>query len=644
MKTQAPSPGSITFDHKVVVTLAIAVVAGHVLAATLFPRALWGLHFYAFFPARALGWALAGTLAAILALVASRLEWMSGSPRTPSSAKARVAGVALVAAGVFAIFWIFRLRHTLLGDAGPLTQHLPLGEHSHPRQPLTLFLHHLGYLLARPLAGAGRVPSELAFDSVALSSTLAGVAFVFVAWSLSRHLVSAHRGAEAVPRASLPVFALLVTQGYMMLFFGYVENYTLFTLALALYLLEGLRFLSGRSSLVRCELALVVAIGLNISGAILLPSLAVLALWGLRRPDLRKTVLRDLAIGVALVVALDRSLAALGGGYDARQTIRDMWYLVAGGQGGPGTFMYLLSLEHLRDVANVHLLIGPFAAALLLPLTLHWAARGRLRDPRLLYLLGAALPPLAASWLFAEPPLGFPRDWDLFSPYGVAYAAAAAYGLATGPLDLRAFGRLVGIAAVISVFHTAPWIAVNRSEPHALERFKTLPVARGREEFYVGYWYLKHGDRLQAREWFERAVAISPANNAAQYYLGLFAMDDGRYEEAAGHFAVSVEVRPSTVYYRFALVDALVLAGQPDSAATQLQWLIQSDSTQARYWACYGVVLSGVGKPTESRQAFVRATQLAPGDSAYARLLGRAGDPDAYARAVREEWDDLVVR
>lgn len=641
---KAPSDrNGATFDHQVVGWLTALVLAGYVAATLWFPRTLWGIHSYAFLPRPVQGWAIGLVLVALLGLVLSRFDWVSRAPGASPSRSVRLWRAVGIAGGALALFWIFRIRHTLLGDAHPLTQHLPLGMISHPRQPLAVLLHHFSYELGQRMAGTGRTPSSVAFDSVAAESALAGVVFVWVAWLLGRDIVSTRREGGANPWIAIPVSALLLTQGYMLLFFGYVENYTLYALAIGLYLLAGLRFLQGRAPFLPCVLALVLAVALDLAGAIFLPSLAVLAVWGLRRSGSRLAMVRDLAIGAVLVVGLDRLFTALGGDYNARQTFRDAWYLVARGEGGSGSLRYLLTAAHLRDVTNVQLLIGPFAAALLLPLAAHRLVRGGFRDPKLLYLLSATLPALGSAWLFAEPPLGFPRDWDLFSSYGVAYVTAAGYCLAIGPLSNRAFARLASVAAVVSLFHLAPWVALNTSESLALERFKTLPRVRGREEYYVGYWYLTHNDRAQAREWFERAVEVSQSNNAAQYYLGLFAVDDGHFDEGAARFMVCVEVRPSVRIYRMALVDALVLGGHPDRAIGQVRWLVKADPGVWRYWAAYGVVLSGIGRPEEARRALARALDLAPGNATVVRLLEHVGDPDAYARAVREDWDALVT-
>jgi tetratricopeptide (TPR) repeat protein len=196
----------------------------------------------------------------------------------------------------------------------------------------------------------------------------------------------------------------------------------------------------------------------------------------------------------------------------------------------------------------------------------------------------------------------------------------------------------------VSLFHLVPWIALNTSEARALKRWEFLPPAYGRYEYYIARWHLTHNEREQARQWLWKAVAANPGHGEAHYYLALYAVDEGRFDEAVRHLQVATRARPDLTKYRLALVDALVLDSHPESAVAELESLVRSDSTEARYWACYGVVLTGLGRIPDARIALGRARALAPRDSTYARLLARVADRDAYARAVRDDWDALVVR
>jgi Flp pilus assembly protein TadD len=412
---------------------------------------------------------------------------------------------------------------------------------------------------------------------------------------------------------------------------------------MTLFLWAGLAYLRGKAPLVLASIAVIAAIGLNFSGIVMLPALAMLALWGLLRPETRVSAIRDTIASVLILIGLQFGLAALGG-FSAREGFRYMWDLVARGEATDHSLAYLFSGAHMRDLFSFQLLMGPFAGFLFLPAVLHRGIAGGPRDARLGFVVTAALPAFVASVVYGDSIQGLPRDWDLFAPFAVIYAAAAIHCIASTPMRPVVTRRLLALATVVSLFHAAPWIAINTSVTRSLERYATLPLSRGRPEMTVGYWYLTHGQKERAREWFERSVAVYPGNNTAQYQLGLFAMDEGRFDEAVERFGIAVQSRPDKGNYRFSLVDALVMAGHPDAAVPELERLIDVEPGRAEYWACYGIVLSGLGRTADARAALTLAAARAPGDARIARLLARVGEPDAYARAVREDWDALVVK
>ena len=79
-------------------------------------------------------------------------------------------------------------------------------------------------------------------------------------------------------------------------------------------------------------------------------------------------------------------------------------------------------------------------------------------------------------------------------------------------------------------------------------------------------------------------------------------------------------------------------------ARPELERLLDTEPGRADYWACYGIVLSGLGRTADARAALELAKAAAPADPRIAKLLARVGEPDAFARAMQEDWDALVVK
>ena len=629
--------------------LAVVVVASHLLGATALTRPLWGTHFYAFFPSWALMVSLAATLVALAWILFRRAPAaVMPSEAVPVLPRAWTVIALATLAGV--LFWLLRLRHTLLGDSGVLSHDLPLGGSQHPRQPLAMLFHHYFYLLSRGLfATPGRPAADVAFDTVALEAVLTGVVFVPVILGLAREIAtSTVSGVEEPPATgSAWIATALLAQGGVQLFFGYVENYAVFTLLLAVYLWTGLRFLNRRGPLLAAGAALMGAIGFDLAGVVLLPSLALLAAWGFARAPSRAAVARDLALTLVLGLALGWLLAGLGGA-TGPAGLSYILRMVVRGEGAENSLAYLLAAAHWRDFFAIHMLIGPFAGFLVVLVAIYRLATRRILDGRVLFLLVAALPAFGASWLFGDPLQGFPRDWDLFAPFAIIWTTAGLACVVWEPLPARAARLLLATIVVVSVFHTGSWVAINSCFDRSFARYKTLPISRGRTEMVVGFWYLNHGQAQDARAWFERSVAAYPANNAAQHQLGLFDMDAGHYREAVERFRVATLVRPDKGNYRLSLVDALVLDGRPGEALPELDRLAgqggPSAPRQARLHACRGIVLAGLGRMSEAREALERARALDREEPRYRTLLARLDQPGFYRQALREDWDALILK
>jgi len=628
--------------------LAAGVVVAHGLGAFALRSTLWGANVYAFLPGAALPLALA--------LLGAGLWLAARTDPTPAplvrldawSPFARRAGAIAALGGSFLLFWIFREGHTLLGDGSPLTRSLPLGQRFHPYQPLTFLIHHGFYTITHGLF-PGDDPRETARATVALSSALAGALFIPVAWALAREIARAlNRATEDAggARAAAPlVFLALIAQGYVQLYFGYVENYTFSALLIGVYLLAGMSCLRGAAPLALPGVALVLGMALDLSNVLLVPSFLVLVVARLAASNRRLAVLRDLVLMSLFGTAIKALIASVEPGYDIALTA---WRVVLQALLGHGdraqSLAYMFSGEHVRDFLNEQLLIGPAGSFLFVTAVVGIAiARARLSAAGW-FVLVAGLVSLGGAWAATDLGLGYPRDWDLFAPSGMVFTAAALYLVLSSPWEGAPVRRWLLVLGLVALFHTVPWIALNTSFDRSFERFKVLPLGLGRTESAVGAIYLARGDTTQALDWFQRSLDAYPANNVAAFRLGQIRMRRGRYPEAGLAFATALRSRPDRDDYRFGLVDAIVRGGGPaDMARAHLDTLLARKPDEPAYWAAYGIVCLGLGDRARAVSAFGRAGEMAPADSAMlARLRLDLSATDGYARAVREEWPRIA--
>lgn len=635
--------------------LAGAVIAAHMLGAGSLRQGFWGADFYGYLPRAALATACALLATGLLLAIGRSAAIDRALLRIPEPNDVTTPGTrlrALAAVCVFFLaFWFFREGHTLLGDGGPLANDLPLGQRFHAREPLTYLIHHGFYELTHRLfRSQGGDAAEIARATVGLSSALAGALFVPVAWGLARELagtVKPDPADAAVPTARSIValcFLVLLAQGYIQLFFGYVENYTFSALVLGIYLLTSLRYLRGANPLALPGTALVLNVSLALSAVLLVPSFLVLLARGLATTERRWRTLRDLVVVSLVAAGITALMDSVEPGYNLASAACQVVAQALTGAGDRGeSLAYMFSGVHVRDFLNAQLLIGP-GAAFLFVAGVAWLVVARARPTAAsVFFLVVGTVSLGAAWVTTDLGLGYPRDWDLFAPSGLAFTAAGLHGLLSAPWRGAALRRWLFLLACVCLFHTVPWVWVNTSFDRSFARFKELPLGLGRTQAVVGAYYLAHGDTLQAIPWFERSLEEYPGNNNAAYGLGMIGMNRGLYRWSAQAFWTALRSRPDKDLYRFALVNAIVRGGgRPEWARPHLDTLLMRNPREPVYWAAYGVVCLGLGERDSAASAFRRARRLAPEDSSFAPLLLRVSQPDGYVRAVRGDWPAIA--
>jgi hypothetical protein len=417
------------------------------------------------------------------AVIWARLPWgrlAEGlSPRR--RANALRLGIALAA---LLPFYLFRLRHLRWGDAYILIHAIP-----HPQAqltytwqaPLDLFLHAKAWALGHRLFGWPD-PTPIYW----LISALAGGVFVWTLLGLMGWL-----GQDRAERGVIG--GLVLGLGLMQLFFGYIENYSLMTVGVLIYISLALRAQRGEVALIWPATALALTHALHPSTIVLAPSLLYLAwrapsrLLGSEvgdcfgpndgpRNDAARGIFRigrgmrtilQLAIPylfvfagiVALMTAGGHGLAALLGA-DAPGGGDRNWFVPLFQTRTRWEHYTMFSLGHLSDILNEQLLVAPAVwpgfvlAALLARRRLPW------RDGTFRLLLAMALLYLLLT-LTWNPDYGGQRDWDLFAPAALPAAILCGYTLVHA-LPERAALRAAGWALIAAqAFHTMLWIYQN---------------------------------------------------------------------------------------------------------------------------------------------------------------------------------------
>lgn len=460
------------------IALAVGLLALHLLSWFL-PAGntdgrggLWGLRMIYRLPA----WLpiLLAVPVGLIALLTSHirlgrlvLDRLAGPPHRPAQALnvargwlSRSGPPLLAGLAALPLFWLGRARPELFGDSAEITRKITFEAAIwREREPLDFFLHVQAFRLLSPLTGWD-VPTVYA-----VMSCLAGTLFVVAVVSLSARLAVRANDRWLVS-------GLILSAGFVQLFFGYLESYTLVTAGLAIALLLGLLCLDGRLGPAWPAFGLAAAATLHPIAIAAAPALAILCLarWQQSGYRLRAGLSQLLPALIGLItpfILLVALFIAYGytwerwqlasrqfGGVDGR-TFKPLIRVTSNLERYP-----LLSFDHPLAWLNEQLLIAPLGWPLVLLLLLWVGHRGLWRDARFAFLFLAAVSTTAFTALW-NPDLGTLNDWDLLSIGALPTMALAGYLLVTLPPRTSRRPLVGWLLLAVNLYHTGLWVAGN---------------------------------------------------------------------------------------------------------------------------------------------------------------------------------------
>ena len=588
------------------------------LAASFFPELrLWGFHVQAYLPL----WAKILLAAiALLPLLLLRTRLLAGrddsAPPGPGRSEYPLLACTILLLLV-GLFIVFRARAHFLGDGYTLLSILSAEDPLFKMREVGESLAHIW--LKKAVGLEGEPGALLSFRIIAVTG---GVVF-----TVSVLLAAARLYERTLDRL---LFALgLLTGGYMLLFFGYVEYYALFVTTVAVFALVGLAVARGRLALWWLLPPLVVATFFHVLGVTLVPAAAYLFL---RRLPVRRAWT---VVAVSGAVAL----AAVVYFYFTNFFFHFALLVPWAHQFTPEGYT-LFSPAHLADYLNLLFLLLPGFGLLLLLLASR-PVRDHLKEPPMPFVLLLVVSTLGAAFIF-DPKLGMPRDWDLFSFAGVPLVLLF-YLAALPPGRVPKWGRGVAVLAValgaISlsarvVEINTPSIAVAKFDHYLqLDKLKNRPA-----RLLLVSYHLERGDtaaadrareirdrdfpeRLlmreavslinrheidSARQKLTRAVTIDPLYHTSWVHLAECCMLEKRFDSAIVYlrYALGLGSAEANVYNKLAVCYSAL--DRPEKAFECLEASLGADSTNVR--ARYNLaLLSGqLGRTERQAEAFAR--------------------------------------
>ena len=347
-------------------------------------------------------------------------------------------GGVIVWASATMIFWTFRSR-TLNPDGAAFQavfeREVPgRGVFATHDEILEFAVHSAAWHLAGTRWGW-----SVATTYQVISSAAGGVFVVLLA----------HYARLIDPARAGVLLVLTLAGGYVQLFFGDVENYTLTAVAILAFFVAGERFLQHRTSVVWPSAWMAVAMMCHLLAGFLLPSLGYLWWIALRRQDWRALV-----AGTAVFAAIIGATLAVAQVFWGLPLERLLDSHASGHGGDYAGVLARPTLAHLWAQLNVLLLIAP-AAVFLVPIAL---ARGEATERRRLLVIATA--GMLVFLVFWFPALGPVNDWNLFANVGIPVNLLV-WTTALGAPNLTGRRTALAAAALAGGLHSLAWILGN---------------------------------------------------------------------------------------------------------------------------------------------------------------------------------------
>jgi tetratricopeptide (TPR) repeat protein len=448
--------------------------------------------------------------------------------------------------------------------------------------------------------------------------------------------------------------------GSMLMAFGYVENYSLFSLSIVIFLVGGLLILQKRIKwYVIVPLTLVMPL-FHTLGVVFVPAAAYVFMsatgltarimnWGTRRVVMLSTG--------GLIVAASAAAYAMS---NSRFVSLAVVPIVAH-QFTPSGYT-LFSGSHTVDFLNLLLLLQPaiglFALVLFIP-----ECRKGLLSADVRFLAVATGGALAAAFLL-DPKLGMPRDWDLFSFPAMPLAMLLGSLILVSDVRLR-FRRLAAGFAILlgamSLFPRAVVQHVPELGSSLAEAYMDLDRSRSRTGMWVlDMYYLKKGDTLRQQAIERKRNRIYPEQEMASQ--GKLLLEQNRYREAYAAAAGVIRLAPNAsegwrqlaaCYHATQRFDSAIYALEIADGLNPDNYLIQiglgmshgalEDFAKAETYFKRAIRMDSTG--FEPYMALAHTYRGLGNQSEYERILVKAAaKPDTEAWLVKDLADIYVTR
>lgn len=530
-------------------------------SASFFPDfRIWGfnnLHFFSL-PIKLI-------LSAIAIAVPIVLKFQVLSIHSQSSNKFYLISFSIIIFFAF-LFYFLRAKTFFLGDGYALLTNLasdyPLLKNRNLGES---FIHlWLKYLIA----GDSKQAALLSYRMI---SYISGVAT----------LITTTYFAKAVFKSNLTrvLFLLgIASSGFMLLSFGYVENYSIFCLTALIFGMVGILISLNKIHKGWIVLAFIISLLTHIMGITLLPALVYVLINRTKLIDLfykQRSFLKTLIVAAIILIPIIIIVYFYYTSYFFRFAFVPFWtdeFTVEG--------YTLFSVNHLADVFNLYFMLLPGLPLFIFSYLIYNRHNELLTDESIFLFIMTIF--TFGGVLIFDPKLGMPRDWDLFSFASIPIVLLVYYLFLKD--NNNNYIKVSMLSIMLGFFLLAPRIYSIASEETAIKQFRIyseLDFSKNRlAQLYLINYYLDKGDSAkaaiekeiavndfkeekllnkakrifnegkfwEATQLLEEAIKLNPTYVDAHYTMGECYMEYKSYEKALHHFEVAGGLSPNRHY------------------------------------------------------------------------------------------------
>ncbi|NIP43473.1 MAG: hypothetical protein GWO41_09095 [candidate division Zixibacteria bacterium] len=456
----------------------------------------------------------------------------------------------------FVLLFLIKIEVHIYGDAQNLIGSIVSGEILSP------FYNRIGMLLQIAAGPLGLVEGSrsAAADYVSIVSILSGIVYLFFSWKSVAILI------ESRGEAVLSFFAV-ATSGLIIIFAGHVEIYSVIIAWLSIYVYYTLRFLEGQGRVWKLILLFLIGLILHFWFIAFLPSL----LFVFHRK------IKFLNLRVAKLLAI----LFCAGIYVTGQIIkRGEFSLTIPPLATEKTNYWLFAPEHVLDILNQFIMVGPALAILALAILI-FIKPANLTDSKR-FLIWVGLPAMAISFVI-DPHLGAVRDWDLLSIFAAPLIILGAVLL--HEQKLYKFRYILAAILLFNILNSGSFIWINKKPDYAIDRVVNILLddPHYNEDYHGGSRIRSFGNILigiykrpeDVVKLYSNVEDLSKLETIDLTSAAVSFHNIENYEKAQYIFSLIPDISELAGENRYAYGHALVMTGRYERAADILKPILQ---------------------------------------------------------------------